>query len=242
MLGAPLALIPLELAHPRVGSSAYRAVVPVASWWIALHLLLAAGFALLALAIYLLPQSGGDRASPGLALILGTFVVVNSAFVGVDGLAVGVLAQRGGSPAEVDALWASPLAGALNAGARLAWVLALVATAARLAPLGRSRELLAGAVTASVAGIGYVWLASNAGLLSYSPAVPVVLLLISIAAGLLAVGLSLPGAGPDRALAQALLMPAAFLPQHGSPAGAAGVAALLLAALVLELRPLSAMP
>ena len=65
-------------------------------------------------------------------MLLVLFAVCKTAFLAVDGLAVGVLA--GSDPSAADALWTSPMVDALADLTGAAWAAALLARAAQLYP------------------------------------------------------------------------------------------------------------
>jgi hypothetical protein len=239
LVGAPLGLIPLELTHPGVGPSPFQSVAPVADWWITLHVMLLALFGLFALAVYLLIAGDRGLVARWAALLIGVFAVANSAFVAVDGIGVGLLARYGRSlpvdqqltvDAAVQALWVSPAVNALAALADTAWVLSLAGAAVVLCPLGDLHW------TWPVLGVG-VGLRLLAAVLMSVPTVgmPIAdsidwLLLFSVGCGVLVAALVVVRRRRlQRALILALLIIAAFLPQHGALLGAAGVCSFLLA-------------
>jgi hypothetical protein len=115
----PLVLGGLELAHPTwSNNSVAEAVAAAGGWWIPLHLGLLLGYALLVLAFW--PSATVAR------VFLAAFAICNTAFLGTDGVVVGVLA--GADPAAADALWNSPLVTVLadltGATRAVAWGLA----------------------------------------------------------------------------------------------------------------------
>jgi len=155
---APLALLGLTLTHPPYGAAAAGQVSRIAGdpGWLAVHLGLLAAVAAFDVALLTWP---GPAAGPARRLrqfgVL-THLVGYSAFVGVDGIAGGLLADRAagaganlrpGLTAAVTALFsATPVVGlALVAG--VGWLLAaltvLVAAAARPALLPAAGLLLA---------------------------------------------------------------------------------------------------
>ncbi|HEX8969729.1 MAG TPA: hypothetical protein VF937_17735, partial [Chloroflexota bacterium] len=126
-VGVPLALGVLSLTHPVLPEGSPGAAIrSVGAWWFALHLLLITGNAALAWALW--PRTTFSR------LVLGGFVACNTAFVGVDGLAVGILA--GMDPGAADALWSSPLVALLADLSGGLWTAALLSLAANAWLLG----------------------------------------------------------------------------------------------------------
>ena len=87
-----------------------------------LHVALLVGYALLAGALY------RTTASPLARAALVVFAVLNSAFLVVDGLVVGLRAPV--DPASADALWATPAVMLLANATGAAWCAALLALAA----------------------------------------------------------------------------------------------------------------
>jgi hypothetical protein len=243
LVGAPLGLIPLELTHPGVGPSPFQSVAPVAEWWITLHVLLLALFGLFSLAVYLLVAGERGVVARCVALLVGVFSVANSAFVAIDGISVGLLAHYGRAlpvdqqltvDAAVQALWVSPAVNALASIADTAWVLSLAGAAVVLCPLRDLRW------TWPLLGVGIALRLVAVALTSVPNVdVPIAdsidwLLLFSMTCGVLvAVLVVIRRRRLDRALILALLIIAAFLPQHGSLLGAAGVSSFLLAVGVL---------
>src|SRR5262249_53917824 len=126
-----------------------QSVLPVVNWWIALHLLLSVVFALVALALFvcLAPENG--PAATLARVMLGVFVVGNSVFVGIDGIATGLFirgaqpllgAQQLGAEQALGALWPSPLNSAVGGWwAGLGWAVAVGASAVALYPQARHR-------------------------------------------------------------------------------------------------------
>src|ERR1700730_11896907 len=83
----PTLLAALELVHPTWSQgSVSQAVQASGPWWVPLHVLLTAGYGVV---VYLLwvPAVFAH-------VLLGVFLVCNTAFLGVDGLAVGLLAAQ----------------------------------------------------------------------------------------------------------------------------------------------------
>src|SRR5262249_53547094 len=141
LLGPAAALTVLSVLHPdpRSQGTVYQSVLPVVTWWTVLHLLLLVLFALVAVALFVcLAREGGPAATLARGM-LGVFVVGNSAFIGLDGIATGLLiggaqplpaAQQAGAEQALQALWDSPLNTVMGGWwAGLAWAVAVGASA-----------------------------------------------------------------------------------------------------------------
>lgn len=222
--------MPLEIAHPKGTAAIFDVVAPVSGWWVALHVLLLVVFALFALAVVELGAHAGGPLATFSRLMMGVFVVANSAFVGIDGIATGVLVRAAGTlPPEqrlavaalIETLWRSPVVLALADVSSVAWLAGIVATALLVCPLGKN---------------AIAWLlVAGAALLRLAPiALPAVngdaLIWISVAvsvAACVAYSTTRPLAG---SLTLLFLFWAALLPQHGSLRGAVGAASFLVAA------------
>src|SRR5258708_6016252 len=93
---APIALGALELSHPAWSDTDVAGAIGAAGgWWLPLHLLLIAGYAALVRILWV--PSVYARAT------LVAFLVCNTAFLAVDGIAVGLLAAT--DPQAIEALW-----------------------------------------------------------------------------------------------------------------------------------------
>src|SRR5262249_33547343 len=104
-------------------------------------------FALVAVALFVcLAHEGGPAATLARGM-LGVFVVGNSAFIGLDGIATGLLiggaqplpaAQQAGAEQALQALWDSPLNTGMGGWwAGLAWAVAVGASAVAFYPQAR---------------------------------------------------------------------------------------------------------
>jgi hypothetical protein len=227
----PIVLGGLELVHPSwADGSVAEAVAATHGTWVPLHVALIVGFAALAWTL--------DVPRRPVRVLEGAFVVCNAAYLAIDGVAVGLLAQR--NPGAADALWNSPGVTVLADLAGASWAATLLAVAAaRSGPVpavagARSGPVLAVAAKRSgparVLGpaLGLVWLLFVAG--SVLPYVAVIgrgLALIIAAAAVYTRGT--PGLG------FALLLLAAVSRQHVGAEAAFGMLCLALAA-TIELR------
>lgn len=210
----PLATAGLEITHPTWSDDAvFQAVAPVATWWITLHLLLIALFALLAWTLSVELQYARSPAGDIARVLLGVFVVCNSAFLAVDGVSTGLLVQAGLSmqPAQqaivqqvVAAMWESPLMAGLANAAGGAWALSLLACAAALYAQARAPLPLL-CLVATILALAAEVIAPA----PFSGAASLVARVAALAAGALLVYRS--GA---RVIPFALLAFAAVLPQH----------------------------
>jgi len=134
----PLALALLELVHPAWnGGSVSDAVRAAGAWWIALHVALMIGYALLAVVL-----QGIARTRLARAMLL-FFAICNTVYLAVDGIAIGVLAQS--DPTLADTLWSATWVTLLADATGAAWAAALLLLALSLRP---ARDWLLGAGTA----------------------------------------------------------------------------------------------
>jgi hypothetical protein len=208
----------------------------VVDWWIALHLLLAVSFALLAVALFVGIVHESGPAARLARMTLCVFVVGNSVFIGVDGIATGLIvrgarplpaAQQIGAEQALEALWNSPLNAAMGGWwAGLAWALAVGASALALYPQARQRVPLVLLLLSLAVNIGI-----RAGLspdILLPPAGGGLLGVVQVLLGLAIIGVVAARGGAATA-PFALLIIAAILPQHGGAVGAVGVACLGLA-------------
>jgi hypothetical protein len=214
----PVLLAALELSHPAWSDgSITQAIASAGGWWIPLHVLLALGYGLLVAVVLWQPPLCWSRP------LLVTFCVVNTAYLGVDGLIVARV-----DPGTAEALWTSSWVAALANAVGATWAAALLACALaflRAAP-GRSVHI----------GLAATWLAFIAG--ATFPAAALASRLIALTTGVILVYTR--GAA---ALPFALLVFAAVLRQHVGPE-AALVMLLIAAAIALSERsdPAAASP
>jgi hypothetical protein len=117
----PCALAALELTHPTWSEGSVSGAVGAAGgWWLPLHLLLIAGYLALVRVLW----------GPGVLVhaVLVAFLVCNTAFLAIDGVAGGLLA--GSDPDAVDALWNSQLVTILANLTGATWAASLLSIAA----------------------------------------------------------------------------------------------------------------
>jgi hypothetical protein len=225
-IAVPIALAALELSHPAwADGSVAQAVSAAGEWWLPLHVLLIAGYGVLALVLWrrLSARVGpGARAARWLALVFGA---CNSSYLAVDGIVVGVLAQT--DPNAADALWNSPAVAVLADTTGASWAAALLLAALTLLP------------SAAAAGAGTVvtWLLFAA---SVAP-LPGAGLLSRVAA--LATGAWAVYQRGTIGIPFALLVFAAVLRQHVGPEAALGLVCIALAfALTTRSAPAASCP
>jgi hypothetical protein len=211
-VAVPLLLGALELGHPTWSdASTAQGVLGAGQWWIPLHLLLIAGYAGLVWTLW--GPSSVTR------VILGAFLGFNTAFLAVDGIAVGLLAQT--DPVAANTLWASPMVAALAVLMGATWSAALLGRAATLSKYGRARGVRV--------GLALIWVTY---VLSSFLSPPLTSAFSRVAA--LAVGASLVYAAGVDGLALALLTFAAVIRQHAGPEAALGMLCIAVAAALSE--------
>jgi hypothetical protein len=204
-VGVPLAMGVLELTHPTWSdTSVSQGVAAAGSWWIPLHVLLIVGDGLLVRMLW----------TPTVVnqVVLGGFAAASTAFLAVDGLAVGLLSQS--DPAAADALWNNPVVQALGNVTGAAWAAALLATAAALFPSDRRRVGLFGSALTWATFVA-------SGLVPFAAAASRAL---ALATGMLSVQASGVAGVPF-----ALLVFAAILRQHVGPEAALGMLCIAIA-------------
>jgi hypothetical protein len=205
----PIALAALELSHPTWSNGdVAQAVAATGAWWLPLHVLLIAGYGAL---VWLLWLPGGFARA-----MLIAFLVCNTAFLAIDGLAVGLLAQ--GNPDEADRLWTSPLVTLLANLTGATWAASLLSIAHFYGPKGRA------ALTALV--LTFIAFVASAPPLSVPPLIS---RLLAAATGAWIIYASGPKNLPLAALAFA-----AVLHQH---VGAEAALGLVLVSLALARLP-----
>jgi hypothetical protein len=145
-LAVPIALAALEVSHPAWTDGAVaQAVTAAGAWWIPLHLLLIVGYGLLALVLWHeIGREAGGRFRRAARALLAIFTLCNSAYLAVDGIAVGVLAQT--DPNAADTLWNSPLVTVLADASGATWAAALIVKGLALQGMARGRGDTAGAL------------------------------------------------------------------------------------------------
>jgi hypothetical protein len=208
----PIIIAPLELGHPTWSEGAEsQAVLAAGGWWLPLHVLLLAGYGALVRLLWVLQSRcwAGPRRWPGTLprILLVVFLVCNTAYLGVDGLGVGVLAPT--DPDSADRLWHSEIVAALANLTGAAWAASLLSVAAAVSSAGRTRL--------AVLGLGMTWLTFVA---SASPLAtpPIVSRLAALATGAGVVYVT-----GNSGVPVALLVFAAVLHQHVGAEAALGV-------------------
>jgi hypothetical protein len=209
-LVVPIALGALDLSHPAWrDSDVSQAVAAADGWWVPLHLLLILGYAALVRILWV----------PGVFVcaLLVAFLVCNTAFLALDGIAVGLLATS--DPAAADRLWNSALVTVLANLTGATWAASLLAIAAKQVRGTRPTPVLI--------GLGLTWLSFVAS----APPLAAPALVSRVAAvatgGWVVYETGTPG------LRFALLVFAAVLQQHVGAEGALGM--LLVGAALLRL-------
>jgi hypothetical protein len=204
LFGGPVLVGAINLAHPNVLSSAgvYQSVSPHVQWWIILHLLNLAGFALLGLAAYVLIKEEQGLAATISRVALAIFIPFYIGFDALIGLGTGTLVQYASHlPSDqlpeaklaVEAVWTSSLGAILAVIGSSAWVISMLSAAIALTEPGRRRGVMVlvilafglvgwGIATSSV-GTTLWWIAfAIAGLAVFSvsrPHLPVALLVLA---------------------------------------------------------------
>jgi hypothetical protein len=226
---APLALAVLELLHPTwPDGSVAQGVAAAGVWWVPLHVLLIAGYGVLALCLSRVVPDRPRTYRLAARISLLAFVACNTIFLAIDGLAVGLLAST--DPTSADTLWNSPAVQALAnlTGATWALTLLLVApmlhsvTLASSVTAGQTSRVMAPLTPTLIAGLALTWLTFTAS--SYLPGAALASRAAAIATGAWATFTE--GAST---LPFALLVFAAVLHQHAGPEAALGMLCLALA-------------
>ncbi len=209
VVGVPVAIGVLVLSHPTwPGDSISEGFAAAGNWWIPLHVLLIVGYGMLVWILW--TPTTAARA------LLGVFAASNTAFLAVDGLAVGVLRQT--DPGAADALWNSPPVGALANLTGAAWAAALLAAAAERYPSAERRAIVVESTL--------TWAAFVAS--SFLPFASAISRVLAVATGAMAVQATGRASVPF-----ALLVFAAVLRQHVGSEAALG---MLCVAIALALR------
>ncbi|MGI9050337.1 MAG: hypothetical protein ACR2GU_13360 [Rubrobacteraceae bacterium] len=148
LLGTPLALTILMLFHPSPYDDVIGALIPMAGWWLTLHVVQFVLFALMGAAVYLLVDGLKGVAATISRLAAAVFVIFYDAGDAVAGIATGILAQSAqGLPVErqtalaesIRVIFGDPTKNLLFEVGILAWVIALVTVAISLYRAGASR-------------------------------------------------------------------------------------------------------
>jgi hypothetical protein len=165
LLGPPLAAALAELAHPLWSSGTiYQAVAPVVDRWLFVHVVLLAGFALTALGLVSLLGGRTDPAARAARILLGVFVVSNTAFIAIEGLSTGLLAasartlsaaEQAGVEQAVQVMWSQPVTLVFQWLASFGLIVGVLATAVAVYPRSQARLPLAGlALTSAIWALG----------------------------------------------------------------------------------------
>ncbi|HSB65982.1 MAG TPA: hypothetical protein VLD65_05340 [Anaerolineales bacterium] len=136
VFGAPIFVGILNLFHPVhfENTNTYDSLHGVVKWWIALHLMNIAGFALLALAGFLLVQRRLGKAATIARIALAIFVPTYIAFDAITGIGTGILIQYAGRlpmnelvavKPVIDAYWSGNVATLLAIIGSVAWNLGM---------------------------------------------------------------------------------------------------------------------
>ncbi len=153
LLAPPLALAALSAVHP-APEVAPEAVMEIATWFAAFHLIQLVLVGLVAISVLLLAEGYGVASSWTTRLGVGVFVVVFSAYDSIAGVATGLAMRtaRDLSAAQQAGVWATvedwpafaPVPFGLNVVATVAWLIALVgiSLAARRSGAGRAEWIL----------------------------------------------------------------------------------------------------
>ena len=175
LFGVPLAVAALGLIHPggvtnpgHEGDTIYHELRDQADLFIAVHLVQLVVFSLLGLTVWFLLRDVRGTAAAVSRVALLVFVVVYTAFDSVQGIAVGVLVQKGqglpeaeqgGAISLIEAYQDSLITGYLNilgGVGSIAWIVALVAAAVALRKAGAGTLAVACVTLAGVVfGIGH---------------------------------------------------------------------------------------
>jgi hypothetical protein len=154
LLGPPLALAAWTVVHPRPDENDMQAVMDVATWFAAFHLIQLPLLGLVGLSVLLLADGFGRADAWTTRLGIGVFLLFFGAYDSVAGIGTG-LAMRSARdlpPAQQDGVWATvkdwpgfePSVFSLNIIGTLGWVVAVgaLAVAARRAGAPRSQWIL----------------------------------------------------------------------------------------------------
>ncbi len=206
LLGAPVFVGALNLGHPIISTGGvYQTVSPRIAWWLTLHVLNLAGFALVGLAAYLLLQEERGMAATISRVALALFLPFYIGFDALIGLGTGTLVQYASSlPPDqlpeaklaIEALWTSSLGTILATTGSIAWSISMFSAA--IALTDRSRRLvvlilsllafalLGWGVSTASAGTWLWWLAVTVtGLAVFSVAHPRLPAALFVLAGML---------------------------------------------------------
>lgn len=170
MFGAPLVLGVLLMTHPVVVSQftprtlAFYGLLPVANWWLTIHVLLLPLFYLIALATFLLTQGVHGAAATVSRVALAVFAICYPAFDTLIGISTGTLVQFAlGLAANqqsvveqaLDAFLHSPVAALFALLGELGWFVGILAAVLALSSRATSRLIITFLV--SIAALFEAW-------------------------------------------------------------------------------------
>jgi hypothetical protein len=148
LLGTPLVLTVLMIFHPSPYDDVAGELMPIAGWWIALHTIGFALFALMGVALWMLTAGLEEGVVATLsrvaAVVFALFYDAGDAIAGIStgilarSAEVGVLGERA-AVAAIETLWADPFKTLLFDIGRYAWIVALVTAAVALYRAGAPR-------------------------------------------------------------------------------------------------------
>lgn len=237
MFGTPIVLGALLITHPVVVSLfhpktlAFYGILPVADWWLTIHILLLPLLFLIALAVFLLIKEENGAAATVSRVGLGVFVVFYPAFDTLIGISTGILVrfaigltanQQTVIEQTLDTFLHSPVASLFALLGELGWFVGILAAALALSRRRTSRLLVNFLVLVAVLFEAWSLLG---GLVAYEP-------LLTWWAGTISISILL-GLVMRPRLMVGLLTMAAFLfsNSHIPPFGPLAMACLFLAIL-----------
>jgi hypothetical protein len=150
LFGAPVLVGVVNLTHPVFfqPTGVYNAILNQVDWWITLHILNLALFALLGLAAYLLIKEQRSLAAAISKVAIAVYVPFYAGFDALVGIGTGILVKHASSlspellrPVEgaIDAFWSSGVAYTLAAIGSIAWIIAILAAVVAFTAPGRRR-------------------------------------------------------------------------------------------------------
>jgi hypothetical protein len=157
MFGAPLVLGVLLITHPVVVSQftprtlAIYGLLPVADWWLTIHVLLLPLFFFIALAAFLLTQGVHGAAATISRVALGVFAICYPAFDTLIGISIGTLVrfavglaanQQSVVEQALDTFLHSPVAALFALLGELGWFVGILAAVLALSSRATSRLLV----------------------------------------------------------------------------------------------------
>src|ERR671911_1222516 len=147
LLGTPLVLTFLLLFHPSPYDDVANELMPIATWWIALHTIVFGLIPLMGVALWLLTAGleGVDATLSRVAAVV--FALFYDAGDAIAGISTGILARSAEEGAlgeraavgAIDTLFADPFKSLLFDIGRYAWIVALVLAAVALWRAGAPR-------------------------------------------------------------------------------------------------------